>query len=375
MAAAEGLLAQQAGLHREGDHWVETTSGSEALGEAEQLKINCIGNITVRGGGGSQVEYSVRRRVRARSEAQARDALQEAGVSLTRQGRFMRLVLNDAGGPVELQVTVPRTLAALIMGTDAGTLEATDLDGSVKAQTSAGDIRVGRVKGSVDIGTAGGTLRLGEVGGWAKASTAGGDIVAESVGGEARFETAGGDITVQKVGGAIRAHTAGGKVRIGQANGAIIAVTDGGMIDIGRANASVIAHNAGGGPILIGSANGNVRCESSSGAIKVGSVSGGSLRLATASGSVVVQLQDRLQADSTVSTGSGDITVYIPSNSGLVIRAQNEGSMRTQGIVSDFPGLQIRMDGGSVMARGAINGGGPELRLEGTSGTIWIKRK
>lgn len=374
-AGASALAAGQSGVHREGDHWVQSTSGSESFGDTEQLRINCIGNIVVHGGAGSQIDYTVKRRVNARSEEQARNSFQEAGVQLTRQGRFMRLVLDDSAGSVDLDVTVPRRLAALTMGTEAGTLEARDLDGSVRAQTGGGDIRVARIKGSADLGTAGGSLHLGDIGGWVKATTAGGDITAESVGGESRLETAGGNISIGHVGGAVRAHTAGGKVKIDDAGGAVIAVTDGGSIEIGHAGAAVAAHNAGGGPIVVGSANGSVQCESASGAIKVGPVTSGAIRLSTASGSVAVELQNALQRDSTLSTGSGDITVYIPSNVGVMIRAQNEGSMRARGIVSDFPGLQIRMDGGSVSARGPINGGGPELRLECASGTIWIKRK
>ena len=86
-------------------------------------------------------------------------------------------------------------------------------------------------------------------------------------------------------------------------------------------------------------------------------------------------LGEILMGDSSVSTASGDITVYIPSNVGVTIRAQNDGASRAQGIVSEFQGVQVRMNGGTAFAAGAINGGGPILRLEGTGGTIWIKKK
>ena len=119
----------------------------------------------------------------------------------------------------------------------------------------------------------------------------------------------------------------------------------------------------------------DLRCENASGAIKVGSWNG-TIHLATASGSVVAQiLGEKLMGDSSVSTASGDITVYIPSNVGVTIRAQNDGASRAQGIVSEFQGVQVRMNGGTAFAAGAINGGGPILRLEGTGGTIWIKKK
>jgi hypothetical protein len=118
-----------------------------------------------------------------------------------------------------------------------------------------------------------------------------------------------------------------------------------------------------------------VKCDSASGAIKVGSLDGAT-RLVTASGSVVAQLHgSRLTSDSYIATGSGDVTVFIPYNLSVTIRAQNNGVSRVQSIVSEFPGLQIRFDGGTATARGDVNGGGATLRIEGNSGTIWIKKK
>jgi hypothetical protein len=60
---------------------------------------------------------------------------------------------------------------------------------------------------------------------------------------------------------------------------------------------------------------------------------------------------------------------------GVNIRAENEGASRTEAIVSDFQSVQVRLNGGTAVAVGPINGGGPVLRLEGTGGTIWIRKK
>jgi len=368
------LAAAPPGLHREGALWVETTTGSESMPQVEQVRVVAEGNVTVHGGSTGDVAYVVTRRVRARSEAEARDALQEAGVTLARQGRGVRLVVNDATGPVDLQVTMPRTVAKVIVQTAVGNIEVSEINGSVAAQTGGGNIELKSIKGGADVNSQGGNLQLGDVGGSARAVSAGGEIAAGVIGGDAQLETAGGNITVQKIGGAARAITAGGSIRIAQVGGAVAANTGGGTIDIGKAGGVVTIHNEGGGPIEVGS-SGGARCENASGAIKVGSWNG-TIHLATASGSVVAQiLGDKLMGDSSVSTASGDITVYIPSNVGVTIRAQNDGASRAQGIVSEFQGVQVRMNGGTAFAAGAINGGGPILRLEGTGGTIWIKKK
>ncbi len=368
------LVAGPPGLHREGDFWVETTSGSESMPQLEQIRVVAEGNVSVRGGSGSDVSYVVTRRVRARNEAEARDAFQEAGVNLTRQGRAVRIVVNDATGPVDLQVTMPRTVAKVFLNLAVGNIDVSDISGGVSAQTSAGNIELKAVKGSADLSTDGGNLKLGDIGGSVRAISAGGEVTANSIGGDAQLETAGGDIIVQKIGGSARAVTAGGSIRIAQVGGAVAANTGGGTIDIGRAGGVVTIHNAGGGPIQVGS-SGGARCENASGAIKVGSWNG-MIHLSTASGSVIAQiLGEKLLGDSYVSTASGDITVYIPSNVGVNIRAENEGASRTEAIVSDFQSVQVRLNGGTAVAVGPINGGGPVLRLEGTGGTIWIRKK
>ena len=102
----------------------------------------------------------------------------------------------------------------------------------------------------------------------------------------------------------------------------------------------------------------------------------GALRASTAIGSIMAQLlASRSLADSFLTTGRGDITVVIPSNVGVRIYAENDWSDDVRRIVSDFPGITTRVQGGQVIAEGVINGGGPVLRISGTGGTIFIKRQ
>jgi hypothetical protein len=75
--------------------------------------------------------------------------------------------------------------------------------------------------------------------------------------------------------------------------------------------------------------------------------------------------------DSFLITEIGDITILIPSNLGMRILAQIESGGR---IVSDFPDVRERKGAARVVAEGAINGGGPLLRLTCSNGTIYIRR-
>jgi len=132
-----------------------------------------------------------------------------------------------------------------------------------------------------------------------------------------------------------------------------------------------------GGAIQVDAANG-VRCESAGGAIRLRNVAG-ALHVSANSGNILAQLiAGRPFADSLLSTNAGDITVFIPSNVALTIQATNEtgGSGR---IISEFAQVPVQTGGqhgdGPVMAQGALNGGGPVLRVNATGGTIYLRRE
>jgi len=81
--------------------------------------------------------------------------------------------------------------------------------------------------------------------------------------------------------------------------------------------------------------------------------------------------------DSVLSTNAGDITVVIPSNLRVTVKATNEsgGSGR---INSDFAEIHPQANAfpgmGPVVAEGALNGGGPLLRVNVMGGTIYFRR-
>jgi hypothetical protein len=82
--------------------------------------------------------------------------------------------------------------------------------------------------------------------------------------------------------------------------------------------------------------------------------------------------------DSILSTGAGDITVFIPSNFALTVKALNE-SGRIDRIISDFAEIPVRSsvapNRSGTIAEGALNGGGPVLTLTSSGGTIYLRRQ
>jgi DUF4097 and DUF4098 domain-containing protein YvlB len=314
---------------------LHSASQSQSLDPHGKLQIYCPGNIKVRGTSSGKLTYRTT----------------SARIVFTHSGNLATLSAPDSDS---LEVTAPRTLESLTVHTPGGDLDVADFDGSLVGQ-AAGRVSIGRIGGNVELRSAGGPTSLGSIGGLLRCFSGGGAITAESVHGDAIFQTAGGDIVVQKASGQVHAYTAGGGIHIVRAGGLVTA-------------------NNSGGPIQVGSAPG-VQCQSASGAIRLTNISG-PMTATTLAGSIIATFLPGLPVlDSFLSTAAGDITVLIPSNLHVSIRAQNNSSADLRSIVSDFPGLRVKSLRSAVLAEGAINGGGPLLRIAGNGGSIYIRKK
>jgi hypothetical protein len=77
-------------------------------------------------------------------------------------------------------------------------------------------------------------------------------------------------------------------------------------------------------------------------------------------------------------TAVGDITVYLSPSMKVAIRAEIDAA-NGHTIRSDFPEIRVLSEGGewgpkSVSAAGALNGGGPVLKIRTSSGNIVLRR-
>jgi DUF4097 and DUF4098 domain-containing protein YvlB len=355
-------------LRREGASWVRTYTGS--LTAAPKLRVVAHGPVTIEGNAGRDIAYSVKVSVLARSEAEAQRILQHYEVRTSMQGEWA--VLSTPGGQAISTVMLRAArLNAVKISTTNGAVDAKGIEGPLDADTGAGAMTADRVHGDCTLTTGGGDVRVGTISGALRCTTGGGQIVVKQCG-EAVFRTNGGDINATDVRGSVHAETGAGEVRIGTANGTVNATTGGGQIVIGKAAGVVTARNMA-GPVQVSAAAG-VHCESGSGAVRLSNISG-SMRVSTSLGSIYANLLGSKLTDSFLSTGNGDITVMIPSNVGVMIRAVNDTSDTMQRIVSDYGGIQARRRGTHLVAEGPVNGGGPLLQIAGTGGTIFIKRQ
>lgn len=365
------LLAstQPLGMQRRGELWEKDFFGNARA--ARRLRINAHGPVTLQAGASPNITYSVRLSVRARTESEARRVMQNYRVREDYVGDTT--VITAPAGPVISTVVVktPRLDFAAVSTSD-GSVEVTGVDGSITIDTGAGELSIDRISGDSKLYTAGGDVRVGSVGGFLRCTSGAGKITVGVVKGEAVLKTIGGDIMATEIKGPVYAETGAGGIHLVRCGAGVTASTVGGPIVVDHAGGIVTARNLA-GPVQVGSATG-VQCESGSGGIRVTNIAG-PMRVSTSLGNIVAALLGSKLADSFLATANGDISVIIPSNVGVNIRAQNDLADTMRRIVTDFNSVTVRRQGRQIVAEGKVNGGGPLFQLSATAGTIFIRKQ
>lgn len=190
--------------------------------------------------------------------------------------------------------------------------------------TGAGEIVVGRARGMLEATSHGGPVNVGVALAGIDLETHAGDIMVNSTRTGGSAETGGGNIRVRQSGGPLRLNSGGGDITVDEARGDVYARTKSGDITVKIPE----------------------------------SVSSLTLDLRTVGGNIVVLLPPSLRGsvEATV-VSSGDQTHTIDSTIGGL------------DIVRDMVGDRSR-----IRARGALNGGGPSLRIVAEDGNIQIRQ-
>jgi hypothetical protein len=382
LACTVGFAAAQneSAISRDGAYWVQTFNGTVVTARsAERFRVQTTGDVELRGAASGVTTYVLKARVRARDAREAESLLRQLEIKSGADGEWTYLTIRShlrMNEGLQLTLMVPRSLRQTRVETRGGNVQASDLDGDIETRSAGGEIAVDRIRGRAELRTAGGDIQVGSVGGLVRCFSGGGAIRVEHASGECWTETAGGEIFVRQVTGPLHAATAGGNIRVEHASGTVFARTAGGLIQVQQADGAVTAESSG-GAIQVNAAKG-VQCESAAGAIRLRNVAG-ALHASTNAGNIVAELLSGSQlADSSFSANSGDITVIIPSNVPVTVQARNEfgGAGR---IMSDFPQIQqaagAERGAGPAVAGGALNGGGPVLRINVMGGTIYLRRE
>lgn len=294
---------------------------------------------------------------------------------------------------VQFEVAVPVGYS-LDINTGVGDIETQDIGGAANLVTQGGNIRTGRIgtmrqRGGwqgrmlAKLSTEGGHIQVQDVAGDLDAFTAGGHIVTGNISGSAVLRTGGGHIRAGQIGGRAQLETDGGNITLKQAGSFVSVRTGGGQIDFGEVRGSVRAQTGGGG-IRIITVSGPMEVESNGGSICLTRVAG-AVQAATAGGNIQAWINPdavstegkvSLAGASQLSSGAGDIVVFLPRNLAATIDVQVESG--GSGRIAADSGLPLNLQvetnrSGTVHAIGMLNGGGALLKLRTTVGKIRLE--
>jgi len=216
------LLASPAGLQAKITRTVEKTFTVQPGGNLKAATQG--GDITIRTGDTAEVRISAKEVIRASSDKEADEILQDLTLTFEQNGNDVVAEAKyekDRGGfhwgnwpPVQVSftVTVPKEFN-LNLNTSGGDIAVASLKGNVRARTSGGNLHFDRIDGDIDGHTSGGDIVLTEGTARAKLGTSGGDIQIDRAGGPTEVSTSGGDITINSVAQLVSATTSGGNVK------------------------------------------------------------------------------------------------------------------------------------------------------------------
>src|SRR5262249_35208444 len=268
--------------------------------------------------------------------------------------------------------------------TEAGDIEASDIGGTANLSTQGGNIRTGKLgtnwtrnaapgRSVGHLETDGGHIQVQDVSGDLTALTAGGHINTGNIAGDASLRTGGGHIQVAgQIGGRADLDTDGGNITVGAANRFVSVRTGGGQIDFGEVRGSVRAQTGGGG-IRVLYVAGPMQVESSSGSICLTKVAG-TVQAATREGTITAWINPeapssggkvRLAGASQLSSGNGDLIVFVPRNLAATIEALVASG--DAHLMEFDQALHLAMQpaansNGPLRAPATLNGGGPPLQ-------------
>jgi hypothetical protein len=194
-------------------------------------------------------------------------------------------------------------------------------------------------------------------------NTAGGSISVSDLEGEARVKTSGGSLSFGDITGSVWGRTSGGSISLDGCSGDADINTSGGSITIGDVDGEVVAHTSG-GSISIGRARASVDADTSGGSIRVKEVMG-PISANTSGGSVSAYISEQPDADCRLTTSGGGITVYLADDVAVDISAQASSKVHCDLDLSDS-------HRGKRSLSGKLNGGGPELYLRTSGGSVSI---
>jgi DUF4097 and DUF4098 domain-containing protein YvlB len=379
LAIALPVCAQQSRIYRDGNSWVEEITGT--MPAARELHVTTdFGSVQVQGNS-PRVSYVIRKRSYELSQDAARRQFEQLRVSAAKVGEG-DAIEGKAGNKsmarfgAEFIVQVPRDLSLVRVQTRSGSLAFSSIAATIVATTGAGLIKLDDLAGPVKIASGGGNVEAGNLGSDLTLTSGAADVRVANVGGVTQVNLGGGRVYI----GSSRAstiQTGAGSIQVQKCLGDLHVTSGGGNLYLGDVDGAVKAETEG-GSVRLSSATGPVQVTTGGGSVALYRLSRGA-QVETGAGPITVEfIGNHGFADSFLHTASGDVAVCFAGNLPVTVHATSDMA-GGRGITTEFPGLNITQQGGqwsprSMSAEGAINGGGPALRIRTTIGQIAFRR-
>jgi hypothetical protein len=181
-----------------------------------------------------------------------------------------------------------------------------------------------------------------------------------------KLKTSGGSITVSDIEGDVNARTSGGSLTFNEIDGTLWAKTSGGSIKLDECTGEAEVRTSG-GSLRIGKVKGSLKARTSGGSISVNEVAG-TINASTSGGSISAHISKQPKNDCSLTTSGGTITVSLQGDLKLDVDAKTSGGR----VRTDFP-VTIKGEISKRKLKAEMNGGGPELYLRTSGGSIYIK--
>ncbi len=380
-ALAIPVAAQQMRVYHDASGWGEEISG--ALPAAGTLVVKMeAGGASIHGDRAQKViTYRFRVHAQSGNEVEARRELQKVKTSASKAGNIATLQVSLAPEHVAavdvLEVALPQNTALVRMMT-RGNASVNNIAGRIEVASGGGNLYVDQIGGLVKAVTAGGNVVVGTAGGDVELSTGGGNVNIDSVKGRLLTSSGGGSIVVTSVAQGVNVQTGGGAINVQRCGGPLTAQSGGGNLDVGQISGKVMLQTTG-GSIHMTSASGPVVATTGAGQIELYGITDGA-QLQTGAGRIVAEfLGGPSFTGGSLETGMGDVIVYLSPSLKATIHAEVLGA-RGHHIQSDFPAVKTNEIGRGLFgvnhlsADGALNGGGPAVRIRATRGDIELRR-
>ena len=315
------------------------------------------GDLKVTGWDQPNIQVSIKKRVYAENENNAKTASDFIKTTITDQGGQYLISTNRQDAinkgyrfDLEMQINVPRdskittnqqrgsvTLVGLVgdqsIDSNRGDVETDQISGNVLIKISRGDLKVNDVSGNVDVSGRGDDLSIVKVGGLASVNGEFYSVALQDIKKQAHFISSRTDLLAERVDGGIRMES--GNLNVTNVNG---------LFNVKTKDKDISLENVA-GPIRIENSRGNVQVRSS--------------------------LPPK--ADIEVTNASASVELDLPQDTSFQI----DGSTRSGDIQSDFkaPTLKITQDQPTNEITGSVGKGGPHFHLSTTYGDIKVLQR